>query len=153
VLSCRRVSVDTIEAALPHADCPAVCGALEIPVRIRGEPVVVTAVEDHGVVVGNTAIGQQLGELLGVDEVPHDGVLELGAPVQLDHALDVPAVIGAGVLVDLDEDDVRRVEIAVVGEFKRSCYPCGAVDAGLSGRAAVGELSPVRRGALLRGAS
>src|SRR3984885_1005484 len=41
---------------------------LEIPVGVAREPVVVAAVEDHGVVVGDTAVAQQLGELLGVDE-------------------------------------------------------------------------------------
>jgi hypothetical protein len=51
--------------------------------------------------------------LLGVDEVALDGVLQVGAPVQLDRAGDVAAVIGGGVLVDLDEDDVRGVKIAL----------------------------------------
>src|ERR1700761_4770810 len=48
---------------------------LEVPVRVGGEPVVVAAVEDNGVVVGDTAVTEQLGELLGVDEVTPDGVL------------------------------------------------------------------------------
>ena len=56
---------------------------------------------------------EQLGELLGVDEIALDRVLQIGAPVQLDRAGDVAAVVGAGVLVDLDEDDVGGVEIAL----------------------------------------
>ena len=86
---------------------------LEVPVRVGGEPVVVAAVEDHGVVVGDTPLRQQLGELLGVDEIALDVVLQIFFPVQLDGALDVAAVVGAGVLVDLDEDGVRRGEIAL----------------------------------------
>ena len=58
-------------------------------------------------------VGQQLRELLRVDEVALDRVLQVGLPVQLDGAGDVAAVVGAGVLVDLDEDGVRRVEIAL----------------------------------------
>ena len=86
---------------------------LEVPVRVGGEPVVVAAVEDHGVVVGDTPVGQQLGELLGVDEVTSDRVLQIGTPVQLHRAGDVAAVVGAGVFVDLDEDDVVGIEIAL----------------------------------------
>ncbi len=86
---------------------------LEVPVGVGGEPVVVAAVEDHGVVVGDTAVAQQLGELLGVDEVTPDGVLQIGTPVQLHGPGDVAAVVGAGVLVDLDEDDVIGIEIAL----------------------------------------
>lgn len=86
---------------------------LEVPVRVRSEPVVVAAVEDHGVVVGDAAVGQQLGELLLIDEVALDRVLQVGLPVQLHGTGDVPAVVGAGVLVDLDEDDACSIEIAL----------------------------------------
>src|SRR5271166_6096551 len=75
---------------------------LEIPVRVGGEPVVVAAIEDHGVVVGYAPVGQQFGELLRVDEVALDRVLQIAAPVELDRAGDVAAVVGAGVLVDFD---------------------------------------------------
>ena len=60
---------------------------LEVPVRVCGEPVVVAAVEDHGVVVADAPVGQQLRELLGVDEVALDVVLQIGLPVQLDGAV------------------------------------------------------------------
>ena len=86
---------------------------LEVPVGVGGEPVVVAAVEDHGVVVGDTPVAEQLGELLGVDEVAPDRVLQIGTPVQLHCAGDVAAVVGAGVFVDLDEDDVVGIEIAL----------------------------------------
>ena len=84
---------------------------LEVPVCVGGEPVVVAAVEDHGVVVGDAALGQQGAELLGVDEVTADRILQVGLPVELDGAGDVAAVVGAGVFVDLDEDDAIGVEV------------------------------------------
>ncbi len=86
---------------------------LEVPVRVGGEPVVVAAVENDGVVVGDAAIAEQLGELLGVDEVTTDRVLQIGTPVQLHRAGDVAVVVGAGVFVDLDEDHVVGIEIAL----------------------------------------
>ena len=46
-----------------------------------------------------------------VDEVPADRVLQVGLPVELDGAGDVAGVVGGGVLVDLDEDDARGVEV------------------------------------------
>ncbi len=48
-----------------------------------------------------------------VDEVAADLVLEVGRPVELDGALDVALVVGRGVLVDLDEDDLRVVEVVL----------------------------------------
>ncbi len=56
---------------------------------------------------------EQLGKLLGVDEVAPDGVLQIGTPVQLYRSRDVTIVVSAGVLVDLDEDDVVGIEIAL----------------------------------------
>ena len=104
------VELPLLAAAVEQLDV-LVAVELEVPVGVGGEPVVVAAVEDHGVVVGDAAFGQQLRELLLVDEVAPDRVLQVGLPVQLDRAGDVAAVVGAGVLVDLDEDDVGRVEI------------------------------------------
>ena len=66
---------------------------LEVPVRVRGEPVVVAAVEHHGVLVGDALVRQQLLELLLADEVPADLILQFGLPVQLDGAIDVATVI------------------------------------------------------------
>ncbi|GAA1006239.1 hypothetical protein GCM10009551_084910 [Nocardiopsis tropica] len=75
------------------------------------EPVVVAAVQHHGVVVADAALGEQGAELLGVDEIAAHLVLEILLPVQLHGAGDVATVVGAGVLVDLDEDHTRGVEI------------------------------------------
>jgi hypothetical protein len=56
------------------------------------------------VVSGGDAEGVlQLGELLGRDEVAPQRVLEVGVPVDGDGPADVPAGIGVGVLVDLDD--------------------------------------------------
>ena len=84
---------------------------LEVPVGVGREPVVVAAVEDDGVVVGDALGGQQLLEAGLVDEVAAHRVLQLGLPVELDGAGDVAAVVGGGVLVDLDEDRVGGVEV------------------------------------------
>jgi hypothetical protein len=84
---------------------------LEVPVRVGGEPVVVAAVDDHGVVVGDPAGGQQRLEPGLVDEVAAKRVLKVLLPVQLDGALDVAAVVGAGVLVDLDVDEAGRADV------------------------------------------
>jgi len=84
---------------------------LELPVRVRGEPVVVAAVEHDGVVVGDALGGQELLELLLGRDVATHRVLQLGGPVDLHGAGEVAAVVGGGVLVDLDEDDAFRAEI------------------------------------------
>ena len=54
---------------------------------------------------------QQLLELLAVDEVAAHRVLEVGLPVQLHGTLEVALVVGAGVLVDLDEDQAGVAEV------------------------------------------
>jgi hypothetical protein len=51
--------------------------------------------------------------LLGVDEVTPYGVLQIGTPVQLHRPGDVTMVVSLGVFVDLDEDDVVDIEIAL----------------------------------------
>ncbi len=84
---------------------------LEVPVGVGREPVVVSAVQDDGVVVGDAALGEELSELLGVEEVAARRILQVLPPVELHGAGDVPAVIGGGVFVDLDEDDPLGVEV------------------------------------------
>ncbi|GAB3310300.1 hypothetical protein GCM10027451_20890 [Geodermatophilus aquaeductus] len=84
---------------------------LEVPVGVGGEPVVVAAVEDDGVVVADALGRQQLLELLLADEVAAQRVLQVELPVELDRALDVALVVGAGVLVDLDEDDAGLADV------------------------------------------
>jgi hypothetical protein len=77
---------------------------LEVPVGVGGEPVVVAAVQDDEVVVPDALGGEQLLELLLVDDVPADRVLQLAGPVHLDGTGEVTPVVRGGVLVDLDED-------------------------------------------------
>src|SRR5690606_33824923 len=84
---------------------------LEVPVRVGGEPVVVAAVEDDLVVVGDAARREQIGELLLVHEITTNLILQVLLPVEPDGALDVTAVVGGGVLVDLDEDHAGGVEV------------------------------------------
>lgn len=84
---------------------------LEVPVRVSGEPVVVATVENDGVVVRNALGGEQVRELLLVQEVASDAVLEVLAPVELDCTLDVAAVVCAGVLVHLDKNGLGGVEV------------------------------------------
>ena len=106
------VELPLLAAAVEQPDV-VVAVELEVPVGVGGEPVVVAAVEHDGVVVGDAALGQQRLELLLVDEVAADLVLQVGGPVELDGAPDVALVVGRGVLVDLDQDDLRVVEVVL----------------------------------------
>src|SRR5690606_11321763 len=81
------------------------------PVRVRGEPVVVAAVEDDGVVVGDALVGQELLEALLVDEVTADRVLQVLGPVDPDGVLDVVLLVGGRVLVHLDDGDAGVVQV------------------------------------------
>src|SRR5690606_20589155 len=78
---------------------------------LGGEPVVVAAVEDHQVVVGDALGGQQFLEALPVDDVTSLRILQLVLPVELHGTRDVPAVVGGRVLVDLGEHHTRGVEV------------------------------------------
>src|SRR5215211_1239171 len=84
---------------------------LVVPVGVGGEPVVVAPVQDHGRVRGDAQGVLELGELLGRDEVAAQRVLEVGVPVDGHGPADVPAGIGVGVLVDLDEAQVGVVQV------------------------------------------
>ncbi len=114
-----RLELPLLAAAVKQLDV-VVAVQLEVPVRVGREPVVVAAVQDDRVVVGDAALGQQLLEPGPVDEVPPNRILQVLLPVDLDRALDVALVIGAGVLVDLDEDDaiVTKVGLRPVSVYK-----------------------------------
>ena len=104
------VQLPLLAAAVEETDVVvAVVG--EEPVRVGGEPVVVAAVEDDGVVVGDATLREQGLEPLLADEVVADAVLEVLGPVDLDGVANVALVVGLGVLVDLDEDDLGVVEV------------------------------------------
>jgi hypothetical protein len=86
---------------------------LEVPVGVGGEPVVVPAVEHHGVVVRDAALGQQRLEAGLVHEVTANRVLQVLLPVDLDGRRDVPLVKRAGVLVDLNDGHARLVDVGL----------------------------------------
>jgi hypothetical protein len=104
------VELPLLAAAVDQLDV-LVAVELEVPVRVSGEPVVVAAVEHHGVVVGDAAGREQRLEAGLVHEVTAQGVLQVLLPVQLDGTLEVAAVVGAGVLVDLDEDETGGTQV------------------------------------------
>src|SRR6266487_5749072 len=105
-----RVEFPLLAAAVEQLDV-AVPVQLEVPVGVCGEPVVVAAVQDHGVVGGDAALGEQLLEALPVHEVPADRILQVLLPVQLDSALDVALAVCAGVLVHFDQDQSLVVQV------------------------------------------
>ena len=78
--------------------------------------------------------GQQRLELRLVDEVAAYLVLEVGGPVELDRALDVALVVGGGVLVDLDEDDLRVIEMVL--------HPLGGDECGVAAHGAYLSRAP-----------
>ena len=83
---------------------------LEVPVGVGREPVVVAAIENDGVVARDSALGEQLFELLLAHEVAPDRVLQVLLPVNLDRATDVALVVRGHVLVHFHDDDVGIVE-------------------------------------------
>ena len=98
---------------------------LELPVRPRGEPVVVVAVQHDRRVRTDPRVGQQLAEVLARCDVAADPVGQLAGPVPADGARDVALLVGRGVDVDLDEADVRVVEVVL--------RPVGVDEGGLGG--------------------
>src|SRR5439155_10599520 len=93
---------------LPAAvDQPGVLVAvvLEVPDEPGGKPVVVVAVDDHGIVGADPLGREQLLQLLLREQVADRPGLQVLAPVQPAGALDVTGVVGAGVDVDLDDLD------------------------------------------------
>ena len=54
-----------------------------------------------------------VGRVLAADDVAADAVGQLARPVPGDGARDVALVVGGGVDVDLDEADVRVVEMGL----------------------------------------
>jgi hypothetical protein len=84
---------------------------LVVPVRVGGEPVVVTAVENDGRRVGDADPVLQGGEGVRRDEVATHRILQVGGPVDRHRVGDVAPVVGLGVLVDLDDAQARVVEV------------------------------------------
>ncbi len=70
-----------------------------------------------------------------LDEVAADRVLEVLLPVEADGAADVVLLVGSGVLVDLDQDHLRVVEVGLdpVG-VDEDAFACLRAHAGTSVR-------------------
>ena len=82
---------------------------LQVPDEPGGEPVVVVAVYEHGLVGADPASGQEFLQLLFGEEVADRPRLEVRTPVQADGAPDMARVVGTGVDVDLDDLHVRVI--------------------------------------------
>ena len=102
--------LDLLAAAVEQADVVEAL-VLELPVRPRGEPVLVVAVEDDERVVVDARVAEQLLELFARGEVAALGSLSCVVQLKPTGAGQVARVIGTGVDVDLDEADVRIVEV------------------------------------------
>ncbi len=53
---------------------------------------------------------EQLGEARSVDVVAHDWVVQLGVPVDLDGAWDMPGLVEQHILVGFDDDESGLTE-------------------------------------------
>ncbi|MNW57327.1 hypothetical protein D3C74_351230 [compost metagenome] len=116
----------------------------EDPRRVRGPPVVLVAVQDDRGVARDALGAQELGEALAVEVVAQVGVVEVGVPVDLDRARDVPGLVEQHVLVGLDDDHVLVVQ--VLGEPVRGDE---AVGVGVGGDL-LGRVEGSGHGVLLR---
>src|SRR5690606_15058319 len=66
---------------------------------------------DDGVVAGDAALGQRRGEPGAVDVVARHRVVEVGVPVEVDGARDVPGRVQQHVLVRLHDGETRLPEV------------------------------------------
>jgi hypothetical protein len=110
---------------------------LELPVGVGGEPVVVAAVEHDGVVVGDALGAQQLGEVVAVDRGRGQRAAAARSSSRGGRRSDVAAVVGGHVLVDLDEDDARVVQVGLgpvgVDEHVRAAHAGSSFTVGVPG--------------------
>src|SRR2546421_2952204 len=123
-------------AATVHQPGVLVTVILEVPEEPGGEPVVVFAVDHDRVVVADPLRGKELLELVFRQQVTNRTGLEILAPVETDGALGVPAVVGSGVDVDLDDLDLRVVEmvghpLGVHQDFRMGVAGLGDLGGGL----------------------
>lgn len=73
---------------------------------MRGKPVIVVAVQDHGRVVGNPRPAEQLFQRLLVGDIPFHGLFQVALPVPAHGAGDMPLAAGGRVHVDLHQPDL-----------------------------------------------
>src|SRR4051812_23234586 len=86
---------------------------LEVPVRVRGEPVVAIAVEHDRVVVRDAAVAHQRPELLRPEEIALHRVLKVLLPVEPDGPGNVSLGVESRVLVDLYDANRWVVEVVL----------------------------------------
>src|SRR5919106_396873 len=84
---------------------------LQIPVGVRGEPVVFVPVEDNRRFRADAEPAEQLLERLPVDDVSFDRILEVVPPVELHCSRDVPLLVEIWVLVHLRDDEPLVVQM------------------------------------------
>ena len=84
---------------------------LELPVGPGGEPVVVIAIQDDRRVGTDPRLGKQRAEVLAAGDVAADPIGQLARPVPADGAWEVALLVCGRVHVDLDEADVRVVQV------------------------------------------
>src|SRR5918997_3040959 len=101
----------------------------EDPEGVGGPPVVPVPVEDDRGVGGDALLGHQVGEVVGVEVVAHQGVVEVLDPVYLHGVGNVAYVVEEHVLV-------RLHKAKVLGIVKVVRHPLGA-DQGLGLRVAL----------------
>ena len=83
----------------------------EDPEGVGRPPVVLVAVDDHGRVAGDALRPEQGGELLAVQVIAHDGVVELGVPVDLHGPGDVPGLVEEHVFIGFDDHEPGLPEV------------------------------------------
>ena len=83
----------------------------ELPVGPGREPVVVVAVQDDVRLGPDARLRQQRREVLAARDVAAQPIGQLARPVPADGARQVALLVRRGVDVDLDEADVRVVEV------------------------------------------
>src|SRR5207253_5324852 len=108
--NCALLLEPFLAAAIDEADV-LMAVELQLPKGVRGEPVVVVAVEKNSGVIGNAGVGKKLFERGFGDKVAADIVLKLGLPVPADGAGDVSLVVGGGIHIDFDETKIVGIQI------------------------------------------
>jgi hypothetical protein len=96
--------------AVHHADVGVVV-KLEDPVGVGRPPVVPVAVDDHRRLRRDAQARGELGERLRPEEVAGDRVVQVGLPIDLLGAGDVPDVVQEDVLVRLEDPHLRVLQV------------------------------------------
>jgi hypothetical protein len=107
----RAVLIQPLLTAAVHQLDVLVAVHLQQPEGVRGEPVVVVAVQHDGVVVADAGVAEELFQPFLADDVAAHLVLQLARPVEANGAGDVAFVVGRRIDVDLDELHPGVIEV------------------------------------------